>query len=167
MRAARVTIYRGPLDYGKGSGPRSPSVDGLRLARGDAGMLADGLIAATHVENPAGAVGSLLVTEVAEHERQFRETLEHCPAGLIVVDENGRLLFHNAPLRELLGSYQKAFVSTRQREYERSHSSPLNPDPFLCTMFNGRVKRCLPNKSKGSSDGWRRSLPPTYHATRA
>src|SRR3712207_1136857 len=42
-------------------------------------------------------------SRVAEQERQFRETLEHCPAALIVVDENERLLFHNARLREMLG----------------------------------------------------------------
>jgi PAS domain S-box-containing protein len=41
--------------------------------------------------------------EAAEHERQFREILEFCPAALLVVDEDGRLLFHNARLRELLG----------------------------------------------------------------
>jgi PAS domain S-box-containing protein len=40
---------------------------------------------------------------VAEHERQFRELLEFCPAALVVVDEDGRLLFHNARLREILG----------------------------------------------------------------
>src|SRR4051812_46008760 len=40
---------------------------------------------------------------IAEHERQFREILEYCPAGLNVVDEDGRLLFHNARLRKLLG----------------------------------------------------------------
>jgi PAS domain S-box-containing protein len=40
---------------------------------------------------------------IAEYERQFREILEHCPAGLNVVDEDGRLLFHNARMRELLG----------------------------------------------------------------
>lgn len=39
----------------------------------------------------------------AEHERQFREILDHCPAGLNVVDEDGRLLFHNARIRELFG----------------------------------------------------------------
>jgi len=39
----------------------------------------------------------------AEHERQFREMLEFCPAALLVVDEDGRLLFHNARLREILG----------------------------------------------------------------
>jgi PAS domain S-box-containing protein len=39
----------------------------------------------------------------AEHERQFREILDHCPAGLNVVDEDGRLLFHNARVRELFG----------------------------------------------------------------
>ena len=42
-------------------------------------------------------------TRIAEQERQFREILECCPAGLVVVDEDGRLLFHNARLRELLG----------------------------------------------------------------
>ena len=41
--------------------------------------------------------------EAAEHERQFRELLEFCPAALMVVDEDGRLLFHNARLREILG----------------------------------------------------------------
>ena len=40
--------------------------------------------------------------EAAEHERQFREMLEFCPAALLVVDEDGRLLFHNARLREIL-----------------------------------------------------------------
>jgi len=42
-------------------------------------------------------------TRIAEQERQFREILECCPAGLVVVDEDGRLLFHNARLREMLG----------------------------------------------------------------
>lgn len=41
--------------------------------------------------------------QIAEQERQFRETLEYCPAGLNVVDEQGRLLFHNSSLRELMG----------------------------------------------------------------
>src|SRR5262245_47226411 len=50
--------------------------------------------------------GTALGAEDAEHERQFREMLEFCPAALLIVDEEGRLLFHNARLRELLG-YQK------------------------------------------------------------
>jgi PAS domain S-box-containing protein len=41
--------------------------------------------------------------QIAEQERQFREILEYCPAGLNVVDEDGRLLFHNARSRESLG----------------------------------------------------------------
>jgi len=41
--------------------------------------------------------------EAVEHERQFREMLEFCPAALLVVDDDGRLLFHNARLREILG----------------------------------------------------------------
>ncbi len=46
---------------------------------------------------------------VAEQERQFREILEYCPAALVVVDEDGRLLFHNARLRELLGYDEEEF----------------------------------------------------------
>ena len=53
--------------------------------------------------------GSAPGVQAAEHERQFREILEFCPAALLVVDEDGRLLFHNARLRELLG-YQKAEI---------------------------------------------------------
>jgi PAS domain S-box-containing protein len=47
--------------------------------------------------------GIALGMEAAEHERQFCEILEFSPAALLVVDEDGRLLFHNARLRELLG----------------------------------------------------------------
>ena len=58
-------------------------------------------------EAPAGqsaANGDVaLGVEAAEHERQFREILEFSPAALLVVDEDGRLLFHNTRLRELLG----------------------------------------------------------------
>ena len=53
--------------------------------------------------------GSAPGVQAAEHERQFREMLEFCPAALLVVDEDGRLLFHNARLRELLG-YQTAEI---------------------------------------------------------
>ena len=41
--------------------------------------------------------------EAVEQERQFRELLEFCPAALMIVDDDGRILFHNARLRELLG----------------------------------------------------------------
>jgi PAS domain S-box-containing protein len=50
--------------------------------------------------------GTVLGVETAEHERQFLEMLEFCPAALLIVDEEGRLLFYNARLREFLG-YQK------------------------------------------------------------
>jgi PAS domain S-box-containing protein len=53
--------------------------------------------------------GSAPGVEAAEHGRQFRELLEFCPAALLVVDEDGRLLFQNARLRELLG-YQTAEI---------------------------------------------------------
>ncbi|MGB6446999.1 MAG: adenylate/guanylate cyclase domain-containing protein [Xanthobacteraceae bacterium] len=58
----------------------------------------------TKASRSAAADGSTtLGAEAAEHERQFRELLEFCPAALLVVDEDGRLLFHNARLREILG----------------------------------------------------------------
>ena len=57
-------------------------------------------------QSAATTDGIALGVEAAEHERQFRETLEFCPAGLCVVDEDGRLLFHNARLREMTG-YEK------------------------------------------------------------
>ena len=47
--------------------------------------------------------GVALGVEAAEHERQFREILELSPAALLVMDEDGRLLYHNARLREILG----------------------------------------------------------------
>src|SRR5215213_3444735 len=65
-------------------------------------MSDDGTIAPGLDEQP-GAGGDRRAAEIAEHERQFREILEYCPAGLNVVDEDGRLLFHNARLRRLMG----------------------------------------------------------------
>ena len=57
----------------------------------------------TKASQPATNGGAAPGVEAAEHERQFREMLEFCPAALLVVDDNGRLLFHNARLREILG----------------------------------------------------------------
>jgi len=57
---------------------------------------------ASDVSEASGG-GRAVGVEAAEHERQFREILEFCPAALLVVDEDGRLLFHNAQLREILG----------------------------------------------------------------
>ncbi|MGA8996888.1 MAG: adenylate/guanylate cyclase domain-containing protein, partial [Pseudolabrys sp.] len=44
--------------------------------------------------------------QVVEQERQLREILDYSPAAVSVVDEDGRLLFHNWRLRELTG-YEK------------------------------------------------------------
>jgi PAS domain S-box-containing protein len=52
---------------------------------------------------PSNADPGVVATE---HERQFREILEFSPAALLVVDEDGNLLFHNMRLREMLG-YQE------------------------------------------------------------
>jgi PAS domain S-box-containing protein len=57
-------------------------------------------------QNAPACSGRSPDAQILEHERQFREMLEFCPAALVIVDEDGRLLFHNARLRELLG-YQK------------------------------------------------------------
>ena len=61
---------------------------------------------ATASQSPETNGGRAPTAEAAEHERQFQEILEFSPAALLIVDEDGRLLFHNARLRELLG-YQK------------------------------------------------------------
>jgi PAS domain-containing protein len=52
----------------------------------------------TTVSRLAPTNGTASGAEAAEYERQFREILEYCPAALLVVDEDGRLLFHNARL---------------------------------------------------------------------
>jgi PAS domain S-box-containing protein len=58
----------------------------------------------TTASRPAATSGGAAPgIEAAEHERQFRELLEFCPAALLVVDDDGRLLFHNARLHEILG----------------------------------------------------------------
>ena len=64
----------------------------------------------------SGSVDSSAGGDIAEYERQFREILEHCPAGLNVVDEDGRLLFHNARIRELFGYTKEElqFFDTRK-----------------------------------------------------
>ena len=61
--------------------------------------------------------GHLSGTEAAEHERQFREMLEYSPAALLVVDEDGRLLFHNARLRDLLGYGEDELDRIHTREF--------------------------------------------------
>jgi PAS domain S-box-containing protein len=71
-------------------------------------------IAGAGTSDRAGAAVDRAVVErkqpdriAAEQERQLRDILQYCPAGLLVVDEDGRLIFHNARLRELLG-YEEA-----------------------------------------------------------
>src|SRR5215204_126317 len=65
-------------------------------------MSDDGTTAPVRDENPRTG-NDHPVAEIAEHERQFREILEFCPAGLNVVDEDGRLLFHNKVARQFVG----------------------------------------------------------------
>ena len=65
--------------------------------------------------------------EITEQERQFRELLEHCPAGLSLVDEDGRLVFHNARLRELLGYDEEELhlFDTRKFWHDLDHRTRL------------------------------------------
>lgn len=44
--------------------------------------------------------------QVIEQERQLREILDYCPAAVSVVDDEGRILFYNRRMRDLLG-YEK------------------------------------------------------------
>ena len=44
--------------------------------------------------------------QIIEQERQLQEILDYCPAAVSVVDEEGRILFHNRRLRNLLGYEQ-------------------------------------------------------------
>ena len=69
-------------------------------------MSSDSTNTQVHDRGPASGDGHAAGGAVAEQERQFREMLEFCPAALLIVDDEGRLLFHNARLRELLG-YRK------------------------------------------------------------
>jgi len=65
--------------------------------------------------------------QIAEQERQFRETLEYCPAGLNVVDEEGRLIFHNARLRELMGydEEEMRLIDTRRFWHDLGHRTRI------------------------------------------
>ncbi|HEX6978280.1 MAG TPA: adenylate/guanylate cyclase domain-containing protein [Alphaproteobacteria bacterium] len=65
--------------------------------------------------------------QISEQERQFREILAYCPAGLVIVDEEGRLLFHNARLRELLGYTEQELklFDTRQFWHDLDHRARI------------------------------------------
>src|SRR5215210_5657928 len=80
-----------------------------------------------HPEKSKAPTGNLVVNDLAEYERQFREILEHCPAGLNVVDEDGRLLFHNAHIRELFGytTDELHLFDTRKFWHDLDHRSRI------------------------------------------
>jgi PAS domain S-box-containing protein len=80
--------------------------------------------------------------EAAEHERQFREMLEFCPAALLVVDEDGRLLFHNARLREILG-YSKDELDLCDT---RMHWHDLNQRTRIISQLRDRGGQILNEK---------------------
>ena len=86
-------------------------------------MPADTTLSASREAEHAERLGA----QITEQERQLREILEYCPAALVVVDEDGHLLFHNASLRELLG-YSKEeldFIDTRTFWIDLDHRSRI------------------------------------------
>ncbi len=90
----------------------------------------------------AAGGGSALGAEAAEHERQFLELLEFCPAALLVVDEDGRLLFHNARLREILG-YSKAELDLCDT---RTHWHDLNQRTRIINQLRDQGGQLLNEK---------------------
>jgi PAS domain S-box-containing protein len=54
-------------------------------------------------------------TQVLEQERQLREILDFCPAAVCVVDEEGRILFHNRRMRDLIGYEKEGTASLRHQ----------------------------------------------------
>jgi len=66
-------------------------------------------------------------TQVLEQERQLREILDYCPAAVCVVDEEGRILFHNRRMRDLLG-YEKdelELFDTKQCWFDIEHRTRI------------------------------------------
>src|SRR3974390_3926709 len=85
---------------------------------------------------PAAKPDVALGAEAAEHERQFREILEFCPAALLVVDEDGRLLFHNARLREILGYTKEEldFCDTRLHWHDLAQRARIIARPHRAAV---------------------------------
>jgi PAS domain S-box-containing protein len=69
----------------------------------------------------------VLQETISEHERQFREIVEYCPTGIAIVDEDGRLLFHNECLRKMLGYSREEleFIDTRLFWYDLGQRSQI------------------------------------------
>ena len=88
------------------------------------------------------AAGNAPSAEAAEHERQFREMLEFCPAALLIVDEEGRLLFHNAQLRTILG-YSKEELELGDTS---KHWHDLNQRSRIIAELRGRGGQLLNQK---------------------
>ena len=61
--------------------------------------------------------------QLAEQEHQLREILDYSPAAVGVVDEEGRLVFHNRRLRELFGYSQQdlELFDTRRFWHDLTH----------------------------------------------
>ena len=98
--------------------------------------------------------GSAPGVEAAEHDRQFRELLEFCPAALSVVDEDGRLLFQNVRLPELLG-YQRP----------RSNASTPARSGTTATSAHGSSRRTASGAANCLNETavWRTKNGPLVH----
>jgi hypothetical protein len=59
-------------------------------------MSADATSGTRGDHSPALYASLVPEVQIAEHERQFREMLEFCPAALVIVDEDGRRMERSA-----------------------------------------------------------------------
>ena len=55
--------------------------------------------------------------EKAQSERQFREIVEHCPAGLVIVDDDGFLVFCNQTFRTMFGYTEEEIQGVDTRKF--------------------------------------------------
>ena len=54
---------------------------------------------------------------MARAEQQFRNILEFSPAGVLVVDDDGKLVFNNQQLRKMLGYSDDEIKGIDTREF--------------------------------------------------
>src|SRR5215212_6693443 len=106
-------------------------------------MAPDANTTAMPADPAARSAPRVRTSRVTEHERQFREILEHCPAGLNIVDEEGRLFFHSARLREMMG-YDEDEILRRSGEPRRQGGRvSLRKDGPRYAEANGRTRSGL------------------------
>ena len=102
------------------------------------------------VQNIASVDNSITVG-IEEYERQFREILEHCPAGLNVVDEDGRLLVHET-LSEKAGHgcVERFFVVVElHRVVLMSFRHDIRVRFYVCPPLHGKRMTLFDRRTSG------------------